>query len=138
MTPEEDAPRPDIEMVAASLRADANDLDTYTGVLLNNLGDAFPTDMVEVDRARSIADRVAGRPGEVSAVRINFDDTSLQLQRGKGGKPQGLVVTRVGGVTISRKEVPLAEWSRQLADRLIISAAHSREAAASLERLLRL
>lgn len=126
----------DIEMVAASLRADSSDLDTYTNVLLSTLGGAFPDNMVDVDRDRSMGDRMAGRPGKVTSVRINFDDVSLQLQRGPGGRPQALAVTTVGGVTISRKEVPLTEWSTRLADKLVAAAEQSRDAAASLNRLL--
>ena len=132
----EDSSGMDIEMVAASLRADSSDLDTYANVLLNTLGGAFPDNMVSVDRDRSMGDRMAGRPGKVTSVRITFDDVSLQLQRGPGGRPQALAVTTVGGVTISRKELPLTEWSTRLADKLVAAAEQSRDAAASLNRLL--
>jgi hypothetical protein len=47
-----------------------------------------------------------------------------------------LAVTTVGGVTISRKELPLTEWSTRLADKLVAAAEQSRDAAASLNRLL--
>lgn len=136
MDPDDVSAHPDIEAVAASLRADSRDLDAYATVLLETLGEAFPTSMVEVDRERSVADRLARRPGRVAAVRLTFDDVSLQLQRGPGGRPQGLAVTTVGGVTIARRELSLEEWSRRLADRLVAAADSSREAAASLRRLL--
>lgn len=136
MVPENGAGGMDIEMIAASLRADASDLDTYASVLLDTLGDAFPAGMVEVDRDRSMGDRLAGRPGTVSAVRLAFDDLTLQLQRGRGGRPEAWAVTTVGGVTISRKQLGLAEWSRRLADKLVNAAEESGEAAGALRRLL--
>lgn len=138
MVPDDSNPEADLEMVAASLRADSSDLDTYVNVLLNTLDGAFPDHMVVVDRDRSMGDRMAGRPGKVASVRINFDDTSLQLQRGPGGRPQGLAVTTIAGVTISRKELLLTEWTMRLADKLVAAAEQSRDAAASLNRLLNL
>lgn len=137
MPPEDQGgPTDNIDMIAASLRADSSDLDTYTNVLLNTLGGAFPEHMVDVTHDRTLVDKVAGRPGKVASVRINFDNTSLQLQQSRTGRPEAIEVTTVGGVTISRKELSLADWSRRLAAELVVAADRSQEAATALNRLL--
>jgi hypothetical protein len=132
----EDTPGLDVDMVAASLRADAQDLDAYTHVLLESLGEALPPDLVEVTRDRSLGDRFAGRPGRVTAVRVRVDDASLELHRGADGRTRAARLTQVRGVTISRKDLTLAEWAQELAALLVSAAEESREAAVQLRRVL--
>src|SRR5580700_10274734 len=105
---------PDVEMVAAALRADTSDLDAYHRVLSNTIGDLLPADMVEVDRDRSLSDRMSGRPGTATAIRLRLGDKTLELVAHRGR----LVATsaqEVRGVIISKKEVPVADWVKQLA-----------------------
>ncbi len=126
---------PSVELLAAALRADVGDLATYERVLVTTLSAAFPEGMIEVERNRSLSDKVAGRPGTVRSLRLFFGETTLELTAGRG-TPVGYVARGVRGVTISRKEVPLSEWTRQLAEALSRHARESAEAAAALGRLL--
>lgn len=121
----------DIDLLAASLRADAADLDVYSRVLTSSLADALPEGMVEIEREQSLRDRLAGRPGKVVAIRVRFDDTALELAR-SNGLPAARVVRVVKGVTIANRDVELAEWSRLLASEL---ADRARESAAAREAL---
>jgi hypothetical protein len=125
----------DIDLLAASLRADANDLDVYARVLTGSLSAALPAEMVEVQRDQSLRDRLAGRPGKVEGIRVLLGETTLELTAGRG-VPVGRVVRVVRGVTISSHEVDLAEWSRLLAESLAERARESSSARDALAALL--
>lgn len=128
----------DVELIAAALRADAADLDVYARVLTTSLADALPVGMVVVDRDRSMGDRLAGRPGRVSAIRIAIGEWELALAAGAGGRgaPVAHARQRVRGVTISSRELPLDEWVALLARGLADRARESADARAALGRLL--
>jgi hypothetical protein len=126
---------PDVEMVAAALRADTADLDSYHKVLSNTIGSMLPANMVEVERDRSLSDRVAGRPGTATAIRLHLGDKTLELVAHRGR----LVATsaqEVRGVVISKKEVPVADWVRQLAEYVSSVAAENADAREALGKLL--
>ena len=126
---------PSLELVAASLRADAQDLVTLTRVLTSSLGDALPDGMVEVERQRSMADRLAGREGEPVAVTVTTTEAVLQLRHGKRG-PQAQVQQVVRGVVIKRREVDLDEWLQELARILRDRAERDARTRQALEQLL--
>jgi hypothetical protein len=129
-------PGPDIDALAAALRADSADLDVYARVLTTSLADALPAGMLEVERDQSMRDRLAGRPGEVRTLRIGFGEVSLELDRGKAGAPVARAARSVRGVVISSREITVEEWTRLLADQLAVRAKDSAQARAALARLL--
>ncbi len=124
-----------VDLLAAALRADASDLESYERVLVATFADSLPAGMVEIDRERSLGDRMAGRPGKVAAIRVRLGESTLELRSGRGGMT-GVLARGVRGVTISRQEVPVAEWTRLLAEHLQALAAQNAEARAALGRLL--
>jgi hypothetical protein len=125
-----------VDMLAAALRADTSDLDIYERVLVATFADALPAGMVEIDRERrSFADRRAGREGKVVAIRIRLGETTLELRSGRGGLT-GLLARGVRGVTISRQEVPVAQWTQLLAEHLHALAVQNAQARAALGKLL--
>src|SRR6185437_10796990 len=73
-----------VALLAAALRADASDLATYERVLVGSLQETSPPGCVEVDRERSLSDRVAGRPGTPRAIRISLGEVKLELTMVKG------------------------------------------------------
>ncbi|HEV8063643.1 MAG TPA: hypothetical protein VGP46_02370, partial [Acidimicrobiales bacterium] len=126
---------PAVELVAAALRADTADLDAYHKVLSNTIGSMLPADMVEVDRERSLSDRVAGRAGTATAIRLHLGDKTLELTARKGR----LVATSaqvVRGVAISNKEVSVADWVKQLAEYVSAVASENADARQALSRLI--
>lgn len=129
-------PPEDVDLLAAALRADAADLDVYARVLTTSLAAALPAEMVGIDRDRSFADRVAGRPGKVRGIRIALGDWELTLSPGPAGIPLAQARQKVRGVAISSREVTLDEWTRLLADGLAKRARESADARAALGRLL--
>ena len=129
-----DDPR-SLDLVAAALRADAADVATLTRVLTASLGDLLPEGMVEVERDRSMADRLAGRDGTPVAVRVTTPDRVLSL-RTEGRAPVAEVAQVVRGVTISRRTVGVDEWLRALAETLTALAQRDAAAREALTRLL--
>lgn len=124
-----------VESVAAALRADTADLDAYHKVLSATIGDLLPAGMVEVDYERSLSDRMAGRPGKASAIKLVLGESTLELVS-RHGRLVATIAQEVRGVTISRKEVPIAEWVRELATYLTAAAAESAKARDALGKLL--
>ncbi|HVW43709.1 MAG TPA: hypothetical protein VHC18_20405 [Amycolatopsis sp.] len=125
----------DMHLVIATLRADRSDVESYTRVLTHTLGDALPEGMVEIDHRRSMADRMAGRPGRPVAVRVHGHDRDLELREGKRGV-DAEVRTVVRDVVISRKSIGIDEWLSLLADELGKLAERDATARAALARLL--
>jgi hypothetical protein len=126
----------DIDLLAAALRADAADLDVYARVLTKSLAEALPEGMVAVHRDPSLRDRLAGRPGPVTAIRVDCGELGLELGRGRGGQPEARAVRVVKGVVISTREVGLDEWTRLLAEQLARRARESAAARGALARLI--
>lgn len=125
----------DVALLAAALRADVGDLATYERVLVATLADSLPSGCVEVDRDRSLSDRLANRPGTVRAIRVTLGDQTLELAQQRA-RLVGTLARSVRGVAISRRELPLDAWSTALAAALSNFAQESAAARAALERLL--
>ena len=125
----------EVALLAAALRADTADLATYERVLVGSLAETLPPGCVEVDRDRSMSDRLAGRPGAARAIRIHLGEIDLELTSTKG-RLVGTVGRSVRGVAISRKEVALGDWTTSFAEALSAFAKESLEARSALERLL--
>jgi hypothetical protein len=125
----------DVELLAASLRADNSDLDAYHSVLSRTIGDLLPAGMVEVERERSLSDRMAGRSGRATAISLHLGERTLEL-RAVRGRLVATAAQEVRGVVISRREITVAEWAQLLANYLAAIARESAEAREALGRLL--
>lgn len=125
----------DMHMLIAALRTDRADVASYSRVLTATLGDALPEGMVEVDYRRSVADRMAGRPGQPTAVLVRSPERQLELRQGRHGV-EAEVRTVVRDVVISRKQVGIDEWLAVLAEELGKLASRDARAREALGRLL--
>jgi hypothetical protein len=124
----------DLHLIAAALRADRADIESYTRVLTSVLGDALPPGMVEVERKRSLADRMGGREGTPVSLTVTTPDEQLVLRQAAHGVT-GEVRQIVRGVTIKRSTVGVDEWLVALAGvltRLAGSSATARDALSNL------
>ncbi|MGO9964630.1 MAG: hypothetical protein ACLPUG_14560 [Acidimicrobiales bacterium] len=124
-----------VDLVAAAIRADTADLDSYHRVLSATVSDLLPIGMVEVDRERTMKDRMAGREGRATAIRVRLGERTLELVSRHGGLV-ATVAREVRGVVISRQEISVAEWTRLLAQYLAQLAAESADARIALSKLL--
>lgn len=125
-----------LDMVAAALRADSADVALYARVLTESLADALPPGCVAVERARTMADRLHGRPGQVSRITVRLGERVLALDVPPGRPPNGEVCHEVRGVVLSRQPVGVHEWAGELARALLAHAEQNARAAQALRRLV--
>lgn len=126
----------DFHLVAAALRTDRADVESYHRVLSDTLGSALPPGMVEVSRRRTFADRVAGRDGQAVSVQVSTPDRVLVLSAGKHGGVAAEIHQVVRGVVISRKPAAIDDWLEALAKELTALAEKDARARDALSRLL--
>ncbi len=108
--------------------------------LLTSLAGSLPglvtADLLEVEQERSMRDRLAGRPGAVTQVRLIGPDLTLTLAGGEGRRASAEAARVVRGVVISRRQVPVAEWLDLLAGQLRELAAATATDDAAVTRAL--
>jgi hypothetical protein len=126
----------EFHLLVAALRTDRADVESYHRVLSQTLGDALPPGMVEVERRKTFADRVAGRDGQVVSVQVSTPDRVLVLAAGKHGGVAAEIRQVVRGVVISRKEATVDDWLAALAQELTTLAEKDARARDALSRLL--
>jgi hypothetical protein len=125
-----------LEMLTAALRLDSNDVAIYASVLTKSLSEALPPEYVTVEHERrSMADKMKGKPGEVSKVAVRLGDEVMTLTV-KNGRPVTEICREVRGVVLSRKTVPLQQWAAALANALMVHAEDNAQAAQALRRLV--
>jgi hypothetical protein len=124
-----------LDMVAAALRADSADVAVYARVLTESLSGALPPDCVQIDRDRSLADRMQGRPGQVSKITVRLGDQVMTLGV-RGGRPSAEICREVRGVVLSRQPVGVQEWAGELARALVQHAQQNAQAAQALRKLV--
>ncbi|WP_033290254.1 hypothetical protein [Amycolatopsis jejuensis] len=129
-------PSGEFHLLLAALRTDRADVASYSRVLSETLGDALPPGMVEIERRRSFADRVAGRAGQPIEVRVLTPDRHLVLSAAADGTVRGEVRMVVRGVVISRRETDVDEWLTTLVHELQALARRDAQARQALSRLL--
>lgn len=125
-----DRPAVDMDLLAASLRADSSDVGAFVESLATKLEETVPG-RVRVDRRR------AGMfgPKEVRSVSVDLGDRRLELRSERGG-----VDTRCarlsGGIVLKNEALGTDEWLATLTDALAAEAARSETTRKALERLL--
>jgi hypothetical protein len=91
--------------------------------------------VLEVERERSMGDRLAGRPGSVSALRLRGPEYVLAL-RLEGRRLVAEAQREVRGVVIARQTPPLGAWLDLLAGQLHVLAVEAAGDAAAVTRTL--
>ena len=125
-----DRPAVDLDLLAASLRADSSDLSVFVESLAAKLEEAVPG-RVRIDRRRS------GMFGakEVRGLAIDLGDQRLELRTERGA-----VQTRCsrlsGGIVLKNEVLETDEWLAALSEALAGEARRSETTRKALERLL--
>jgi hypothetical protein len=125
-----DRPVVDMDLLAASLRADSSDLRAFVEGLAAKLEEAMPG-RVRVDRRRS---GMFG-PKAVRSVSVDLGDRRLEL-RSEGGAVQTRCARLSGGIVLKNEVLETDEWLGVLGEALAAEAARSETTRKALERLL--
>ncbi len=125
-----DRPAVDMDLLAASLRADSSDLSAFVESLAAKLEEAVPG-RVRIDRRRS---GMFG-PKEVRGLAVDLGDQRLELRTERGA-----VQTRCsrlsGGIVLKNEVLETDEWLAALSEALAGEARRSETTRKALERLL--
>jgi len=128
VTPEE--PALDLDLVAASLRADSTDVSTFVESLSAKLEAAVPG-RVRVQRRR---DGMFG-PKRVRSVAVDLGDRRLELLA-EGGGVEARCSRLSGGIVLRKETVDTDVWLAMLSEGLATEASRSEATRQALERLL--
>ena len=125
-----DRPVVDMDLLAASLRADSTDLSSFVESLAAKLEEAMPG-RVRVDRRRS---GMFG-PKSIRSVSVDLGDRRLEL-RSEGGAVQTRCARLSGGIVLKNEVLGIDEWLATLSEELAAEARRSETTRKALERLL--
>ncbi len=125
-----DRPAVDMDLLAASLRADSSDLAVFVESLASKLEQAVPG-RVRIDRRRS---GMFG-PKEVRGLAVDLGDQRLEL-RAERGTVQTRCSRLSGGIVLRNEVLETDEWLAALSEALAGEARRSETTRKALERLL--
>lgn len=125
-----DRPAVDMDLLAASLRADSSDLNAFVESLATKLEEALPGH-VRVTRWRS---RLFGSKA-VGRIVLDLGDQRLEL-RAKGAAIETSCARLSGGIVLKTERVSIDEWVTAVSEALAAEAARSEATRRALERLL--
>jgi hypothetical protein len=120
----------DIDLIAASLRADTSDLGTFVEALAAKLEEAVPG-AVRVQRRR---DGMFG-PKRVNAIAVDAGDQRLEL-RTQGTRVETRWARLSGGIVLKSETLETDAWLAALSQALADQARSSQTTRQALERLL--
>ncbi|HXQ62069.1 MAG TPA: hypothetical protein VN796_07035 [Acidimicrobiales bacterium] len=133
LEPQPDA-LPGFDMVAASIRADAADAETFFRVLVAKMSDALG-DRVRVKRSGGLLKR--DRP--VTGVEMDLTNAGAGVVLSADREHNQItctVVRRVRGIALSTKQVSMPEWIEELVSALADEAKRSQQTWSALHGLL--
>ena len=120
-----------VEMLAASLRADSTDLKAFLEALAAKLEGALP-EQTQVTRHSSLF----SREHPVKEIMVVLGDNQYRLARERQGPLMTSRAKVVRGIVLKTEQIPLEQWIEELAEGLALEAARSAQARAALERFL--
>jgi len=121
----------DMDLLAASLRADASDVNAFVESLATKLEDAVP-DCTRVERRRA---GLLG-PKQVRRIALDAGSTRLELLRDEGGAVQTRCSRLSGGIVLKTEPLDADAWIAALGEALAAEAGRNERTRQALERLL--
>jgi hypothetical protein len=120
-----------MEMLAASLRADTTDNRAFLEALAAKLAGSLPNQTTVVRQSS-----IFSREHPVKEITVTMGDYQFRIGREK----QGPIITQlakvVRGIVLKTEQIPMDQWIDELANALAHEAAHSAQARIALERFL--
>ena len=123
------AEAPDLDLLAASLRADTNDTAVFLQALAAKLEDALPG-QVEVERKG----RLFGGPKRVRRIQVRIGDAHYEIEGNGAVSARRRSVVR--GIALKSEDLGLEAWIDALSGDLHALAQRSEQGRLALERLL--
>ena len=133
LEPQSDA-LPGFDMVAASIRADASDTETFFRVLVAKMSDALG-DRVTVKRSGGLLKR--DRP--VTGIELDLTSVGAGVVLAASREHDAIACTvarRVRGIALSTKQVSMPEWIEELVSALAEEAKRSQQTWRALHGML--
>jgi hypothetical protein len=121
---------PNLDLLAASLRADTSDMRAYVESLAVKLEEAVP-ERVRVERRRT---GLFG-PKTVRSIALDAGDRRLALTC-RDGAVEAHVASLSRGIVLKNEAVGVHQWVNELGEALAAEAQHSESTRHALERLL--
>ena len=121
----------DMDLLAASLRADSSDVNAFVESLATKLEEAVP-DRTRVERRRA---GLLG-PKQVRRIAVDAGSTRLELLRDDGGAVQTRCSRLSGGIVLKTEELGADDWIAALGEALAAEAGRNERTRQALERLL--
>ena len=118
----------DFDLVAASLRADADDLRVFVEALTKKLEQSFP------GRCRVRRAGLLGK-GSVRQIRVELGDSRYELTN-NGGTISTRRSSVVRGISLKSDDLGLDDWIDSLAAQVVAEAGRSERGRLALEKLL--
>lgn len=120
-----------VDLLAASLRADTTDLKAFMEVLAVKLEGALPDQTVVARQSRLFA-----REHPVREILITLGDYQYRISRERQGPLVTLRAKVVRGIVLKTDQLPMEQWIEELATGLATHAGQSAQARMALERFL--
>ena len=120
-----------MELLAASLRADSTDNKAFLEALATKLAGSLPNQTTVIRQSS-----IFSREHPVKEIAVTMGDYQYRIGREK----QGPILTQrakvVRGIVLKTEQIPMDQWIDELADALAHEAANSAQARIALERFL--
>jgi hypothetical protein len=120
----------DMELAAASLRADSSDVRVLVGALSDQLSEALGS-RLEVKRAGGLL----RRSNEIRSITITLEEDQFGAEV-DNGTLRCTIGHSSGGIRIRSEKVDVDSWLSRLLDALKAEAAHSQGVRQALERMV--
>jgi hypothetical protein len=120
-----------VEIFAASLRADSTDINSFLEVLATKFEGSLPH-QTRLTRQR----RIFSREHPVIEIQVTLGDIQYRISRGQQRLPVTSRAKVVRGIVLKTDEIPVEQWIEELALSLAQEAARNAQARAALERFL--
>ncbi len=120
-----------MELFAASLRADYTDVKAFLEALAVKLEGSLPNNTT-VTRHSSFF----SREHPVKEIAVSLGDYQYRIGKERQGPLTAVRAKVVRGIVLKTEQIPVEQWIEELAAALAEFAAHSAQARAALERFL--
>lgn len=120
-----------VDMLAASLRADTTDLKAFMEALAAKLEGALPDNTTVVRQSKLFS-----REHPVREIVITLGEYQYRISREQQGPLNTLRAKVVRGIVLKTDQLAMEQWIGELAEGLALQAGQSAQARLALERFL--